>query len=251
MTTDPPAARRGSNEPPPVALDRGCQVWLMDPGDALPSHLELLTDAERRWSQTYRLAAARQRHTVAAALLKMVVAPHLGVDPREVRIGRDCPDCDRPHGRPRVAPDLHVSISHSGERVAVGVSAAGPVGVDIEQVVDGLDLEGMLPYTVSETELATFPPIGDGPARIEAFYRCWTRKESILKATGDGLRVPMNSVTLRSDSSGRCVANFAGRPELSTGARVYDLAVAAGYVGAITVLCATEVVVMEIDSAGI
>jgi phosphopantetheinyl transferase len=43
----------------------------------------------------------------------------------------------RHHGRPRLpGTGLHASISHSGATVAVAVSSAGAVGVDVQQVVD-------------------------------------------------------------------------------------------------------------------
>ena len=48
------------------------------------------------------------------------------------------------HGKPRVeaAPQLHVSISHAADRVAVAVTALGPVGVDLEPAGAG-DFDGL------------------------------------------------------------------------------------------------------------
>ncbi|OMI35485.1 type I polyketide synthase [Streptomyces sparsogenes] len=62
-----------------------------------------------------------------------------GIFPAEVRVAND------PTGRPRVTgaygrilPDLHVSLAHRAE-AAVAIAAAGPCGIDIEEVTEGPD----------------------------------------------------------------------------------------------------------------
>jgi 4'-phosphopantetheinyl transferase len=49
-------------------------------------------------------------------------------------------------------------------------------------------------------ELRTLPP----SLRAEGFYLCWTRKEAYIKATGEGLHVPLESFN---------VSLTPGRPE--------------------------------------
>jgi len=39
-------------------------------------------------------------------------------------------------------------------------------------------------------------PLRDAPSPLNAFYRFWTAKESILKADGRGLGIPLHSLDL-------------------------------------------------------
>ncbi|HEV3014296.1 MAG TPA: 4-phosphopantetheinyl transferase, partial [Actinomycetota bacterium] len=102
-----------------------------------PWHADLLSDGERARRGGLWDAGQRAQFTVAAALLRLVVARLTAQPPDRVVVDRSCPSCGRHHGRPRLpGTGLHVSISHSGTTVAVAVSHAGEVGVDVQQVVD-------------------------------------------------------------------------------------------------------------------
>jgi hypothetical protein len=98
-------------------------------------------------------------------------------------VDRSCPSCGRHHGRPRLpgtGPD--VSISHSGATVAVAVSTAGAVGVDVQQVADD-SVHDLSPLVLAESEARHVVVARD-------FFIYWTRKEALVKATGDGVAVP-------------------------------------------------------------
>ena len=67
----------------------------------------------------------------------------------------------------------------------------GPVGVDVEQVNPDVDMDGMLRFVFGDAERGFFDEISGRQARLEAFFQCWTRKESVLKrrpVTGCGSR---------------------------------------------------------------
>lgn len=102
--------------------------------------LDLLDDTERIRVARLDRPADRGRSLLAAALLRMAVADHLGARPTEVVVDRSCADCGRPHGAPRIlGPGLTrpwVSVSHSGVLVVVAVSPEGPVGVDVQREAD-------------------------------------------------------------------------------------------------------------------
>lgn len=93
-------------------------------------------------------------------------------------------------GKPSIAghPEIFFSISHCSEAVACIVDDK-PVGVDIEHI-ELLDDE-TITATMSDEErraiLAARNP-------VEAFLCLWTRKESLLKLTGEGLRNDMRTV---------------------------------------------------------
>ncbi|MEM9135138.1 MAG: 4'-phosphopantetheinyl transferase superfamily protein [Actinomycetota bacterium] len=160
----------------------------VEPG---PDAYALLDESERLRARRYHRVADRARFVAAAGLVRRVAARLAGCAPHEIALDRRCDSCGRPHGKPRLRDrSIEVSISHAGDHVAAAASAVGPVGVDVEQVGGvGDDRAGLLDLvcgpgerTVAET------PLG--------FYRLWTDKEAVLKATGDGLRVPMSEVVV-------------------------------------------------------
>ncbi len=200
-------------------------VWWASPAHARPWHDDLLTPAERERAEAYRRPADRDRFVVANALLRLAAERWLGFPPK---VDRACDDCAKPHGKPRIIAGgaLEVSVSHSGERIAVALTETGPIGVDVEAVTDK-DLGLLLRYVFSPMELETLPD----PAAV--FYRAWTRKESLLKATGRGLRTAMSKLTVLPDSEHN----------------MHDLDAGPGYAAALTVLSDAPITVTHHDGA--
>lgn len=129
----------------------------------------------------------------ASALLRTEVARFTGLPTDDLRLSRACPQCaSSEHGRPVVlakddAADVpYVSLSRAGELVAVAVSGQGPVGVDIERL-DALRFAGFGDVALHPHEIAP---------TVESRAATWTRKESLLKATGDALHVDPRLVRL-------------------------------------------------------
>src|SRR5262249_46974557 len=70
----------------------------------------------------------------------------------------------------------------------VAITGAGPVGVDVE-ADRAIDFSGVTDRVCTPAERACVTGLGD-------FYSYWTRKEAVLKATGDGLRRPMTDLSM-------------------------------------------------------
>ena len=212
-------------------------VWWAEPARVTAAHQALLDPVEVSRREALRQPADRDRFTAGAALLRLVVADRTGIGPAAVPVRRDCAHCGRPHGRPRIdGYDLHLSVSHSGDRVGVAVSGA-PVGVDVEQV-------RAMPY--AELATHTLGP-GERADDLAGFFRYWARKESAVKATGDGLSVPLPGVRVsRPDEPARLLA-YPDRPELV--ATMRDLDAGTGYAAAVTVLAPEPCTVTERDGA--
>ena len=86
--------------------------------------------------------------------------------------------------------DLCFNISHSGAKVFCAVSDRA-IGCDVEQIrAARLKLARRL---FCEEEYRALLDCEEGAAQDRLFCWYWTLKESFLKATGLGLRLPMNS----------------------------------------------------------
>ena len=76
----------------------------------------------------------------------------------------------------------HVSIAHSRNVVVAAASAVGPIGIDIEHRDPTRDLVRLAHAAYGAEERRAVALSG-----LSAFYRIWTVREAISKATGDGM----------------------------------------------------------------
>ena len=187
-----------------ILLPESCHVYIGRIQVLRPVHLGMLDDVERLRSAEYRFPSDRKRFELGAVLLRLGLSRTLSTHPARLKIDRTCDVCGRPHGRPRVIGfDGYISVSHSGNLVMVAITAAGPVGIDVE-VATGLPcatyLE-ILELVVTEAER----PFVDS---LAAFLKVWTRKEAILKATGYGLRASMADVVVSAPHQKPCLISL-------------------------------------------
>lgn len=142
----------------------------------------LLAPDELQRAARLRSPDDRRRFTVSRGMLRQLLGHYLGVAPADLVFGygsRGKPGLKCNHG-------LHFNLAHSGERAAYAVSAAGPVGIDIEYVERKIEFERVARRFFAPNELAALTKLPTARRR-RAFFRLWTAKEAVIKATGKGL----------------------------------------------------------------
>ena len=222
-----------------------CDVWWAHPAAETQALLSLLNDVERTRYDSYRRDADKLRFLTGRTLIRGVAAVELGKQPRDIAIDSSCFDCGKPHGKPKV-DGLEVSISHSGDWVALAVTDRSPVGVDVEEVRDA-EIDGLAGIAFSPAELATFTSVPQGD-RKGAFFTYWSRKEAVVKATGKGMSVPMSKLTLTAhDESPRVVASQADEVDIAT-VHMADLTPGDGYRASVAVFGDEAPTVTERDA---
>jgi 4'-phosphopantetheinyl transferase len=100
-------------------------------------------------------------------------------------------------GKPHVAGGPSFNISHSGGLALIAVCADGDLGVDLEQhraMRDAATLARRY-FTAAEADDVAAGDLG-------LFFRIWCRKEAWVKARGDGLYQPLNTVDVRTAPAG-------------------------------------------------
>ena len=86
-------------------------------------------------------------------------------------------------------PQIHFNLAHSGT-MALAAFADAEVGCDIEQIkTASLKLAKRFFCPSEYAYIDSFT----GKEQAYAFYRIWTLKESFLKATGMGMRLPLDA----------------------------------------------------------
>jgi 4'-phosphopantetheinyl transferase len=143
---------------------------------------DLLAIDERERAARFVFPVHRRRFVVARAALREILARQLGVAAADVAFRYT------PLGKPElVSPrNLRFSVTHSGDRALIAVGNDVSVGIDIECIQErGVDIDGITrSFHPRERQALAESP---AQARLVAFYRCWVRKEAVLKALGVGL----------------------------------------------------------------
>lgn len=223
-----------------MAVERAtCDVWWATSADVRPEHVTLLDPVERGRRERYLRDEDRDRFTLGVTVTRLALGRLLGVPPARVPLTRACRDCGEPHGPPVVAGGPYLSVSHSGERVAVALAASGPVGVDVEVSARPLD-PGIARHVFSPAERAHYaePAGSSGSAEPtgDALFSYWTRKEAIVKATGDGLRVSMTDITLSSPGEPPRLLAWSGRADLVDRITLYPVDPGPGYAACLALI---------------
>lgn len=200
----------------------------------------MLDPVERRRRERYLRTEDRDRFTLGVAMTRLALAGLLDLPPAAVPLTRACRDCGEPHGPPVVAGGPHLSVSHSGDRVALALSPGGPVGIDVEACSRQLD-SSIERHVLAPDESAA--PEGDG------IFTYWTRKEALVKATGDGLRAPMTEITVSPPTEPPRLLAWAGRADLVGRFTMHALNPGPGYAACLALIDQSDARVRERPAA--
>lgn len=130
------------------------------------------------------LKKSRLQSVAAGLLLEHALSEH-GMQ------GKNLTFLKNADGKPSIAeyPDFHYNLSHS-KAYAVLVIDECPVGIDIEERRFGYQKLAARFFSVEEAEVLKEHWSDD------LFTKLWTRKESYLKATGFGMRMPLDGFSV-------------------------------------------------------
>lgn len=210
-----------------------CLIWWARLAEHQTQHEAVLTAREIERAGLMHRAEDRNRQLLGAVLLRLAAGAATGTPPNLVRVDRTCPRCTKPHGRPRLpGTGLHASITHSGALVGLALTATAPVGLDVEQISD-VDANGL-------SRIVLHP---DERCGTDEFFVYWTRKEAVVKATGDGLSVSLAQVRVSSPAQHPRLLSYPGCADLSV--QLMDLLPAPGYPAALALLTTEPVRVIE------
>lgn len=157
------------------------EIYLTDLTSATEDTFAALVSEERlEQSRRYAAPADRLRSLAAGALLNYAVKelfPHQKV-PVTPSVGL--------HGKPQL-DFMEFSLSHTGNYAACAVST-NPVGIDIERPRPFRPALASRFFTDAEATACT---------GSDSFTICWTLKESFLKATGFGMKLPLSAFEIK------------------------------------------------------
>jgi len=213
------------------------QLWRID--------LEALGADEARWqtvlssdeavrASRFHFARDRQRFVASRALLRTILACYLATDPGS--LGFSYSKKEKPSlGPAHAGSDVRFNVTHSGGIALLAFTRRREIGVDVERIRHDFDPSAIARRyfsTHEQNQLAGVPE----EEKVDAFFRCWTRKEAYIKATGDGLSLPLRQFDV-SLAAGDRNALLATRPDGSEAGSwlLQEVPAGPGYIAA---LCA-------------
>jgi len=163
------------------------RVALNLPVDSIERFSLSLSADETQRAGRFHFPAHRHRYILTHGALRDILARYLRCGPNQLRFSAN------PYGKPALLEQtLEFNLSHSADFALVAVSGAEQVGIDIEQIRQGISSHVIARQYFSKREVADLEQVPI-EKRVAAFFTCWTRKEAYIKAQGLGLSLPLES----------------------------------------------------------
>src|SRR3990167_1739329 len=169
----------------PLSVTSGVvHLWrtrLICTDDQLVSYQRLLSADEMVRGNRFVKESDQIKFFVGKAILRQVLSLYLKIPPAQIvfMLGKN----EKPYLSHR---KLQFNLSHSGACQLIAVTAEDEIGVDVEHARIKQDCLALAERFFAKSEYEAIKKL---PAenQMAAFYRCWTRKEAFIKATGLGL----------------------------------------------------------------
>lgn len=156
-------------------------VWLWGGQGATEKTMALrLSHEERCRAEAFRSGAARSQFLQGRFMLRTLLGKYLGPGAAQASLSIGAygkPDFSAP-----VQEGLRFNISHDSCGIAVAFCLGQDVGVDVETLPEGYQLDDVITQHFNADEQASLMCSDEF-----GFVDIWAAKEAVLKATGEGI----------------------------------------------------------------
>jgi 4'-phosphopantetheinyl transferase len=154
------------------------------PPQEIAAFYSLLSADEKARAERFYFSRDRNRYIAGRGLLRTFLAGYLQVAPSQVQFHYG------PCGKPGLSATfdhkaLQFNLSHSHHLALYAFSWERRVGIDIEQIRPLPDEDRFAGEIFSPRECAYLRSLS-GAQKREAFFKLWTGKEALVKASGKG-----------------------------------------------------------------
>jgi len=197
--SDLPAYTEAGDLLPAPETDK-IRVWQinLDELTGFTRHLEAILSAdERKRAYAFATPLLQQRFIGGRGVLRLVLGACCGKAPENLEF------IYGPYGKPYLAgaeTDWKFNMAHSNHIALIAVSRYVEIGVDIEIDRPLTDLAALINLCFSEQERNACLAMTQEQQRTE-FYRIWTYKEALLKASGKGLQMDLQELEIARDGT--------------------------------------------------
>ena len=209
-------------------------AWLRVTPGALESLAATLSPDENERSGKFKFEKHRNRFIVGRGALRKILGEYLQAKPEALRFSHSA------NGKPALADEfvsagVHFNLAHSEDLALVAVTRIGAIGVDVECIRPVKEVDELVARFFSAREIELFRKLGSDE-KTAAFFNLWTRKEALLKATGEGITRSLSLVEVGflPGEPARLLA-IAGDAARAVQWQLRELSPAPGFIGAVAI----------------
>ena len=198
------------------------------------SLLGTLSADELSRASRFRFEKDQRRFIAARGILRQILGAYLQKPPHTLQFQYSN------NGKPILAStsgddSLQFNLSHSDDVVLYAFTRNRNLGIDLERIQADVEVEQIANSFFAEAELNAIAQVSESK-RNELFFQYWTRKEALIKATGEGLSFPIETLDV-SRVDGRVLSPILLPSDHGERPRWYvqDLLPGPGYTAAIVV----------------
>lgn len=163
-------------------VDRGIKLYKIELSkfqESVSSLIAFLSPFEKNRANRYHFSNDKNRFIISRTVLKFLLSKQTGLDVNEIVLDKysNKKPCLPSH------PSIFFNVTHAGDYALIAI-AKKPVGVDIEHVNKDFDYNEILSGIFNKSEI---DDVFSSNNKQRTFYKLWTRKEAIVKATGKGI----------------------------------------------------------------
>ena len=207
------------------------QRCLSAPAAEVSACYGLLSSEEQERALRFRAESSRNDFVLTRGTLRMLLAQYLDMSPQKIRFRYE------EQGKPILEgeSDLCFNVSHTDGLAVLAFVRQRALGVDVENLGREVEVERLAERFFSESERQALRHLRGRELHV-AFFRCWTRKEAYIKATGNGLSLPLHQFDVSVEAGDRD-ALLATRPDPVEARRwkICDVPIGPGFAAAVAV----------------
>ena len=165
--------------------------------------MPFLSEDEKNRAERLKVEKKKNQFIITRGLLRnLISACLLETKPEEVHFFY------AEHGKPGINnkfynKPIEFNVSHSGDYALLALTLEHRLGVDIEEVNPSIEYLSLGKRFFSPNEIEQLERY-DASKRLDAFYRCWARKESFIKAEGSGVAFGLDKFSVSLDEEKKC-----------------------------------------------
>lgn len=157
----------------------------------------LLSDDERARADRLKVDEKRNQFVITRGRLRQTLARIMGCDAHNLLFEYTA------QGKPVLAGQwqkysVTFNVSHSYDIALIGITLERRLGIDIEKIQYDTDFTGLARRFFSNTEQEALNKLSEDVIP-RVFYSCWTKKEAVVKALGEGITFGLDAFDVSVD----------------------------------------------------